>query len=116
MYHVERSIGISPYTPSIEIKPRCIEIIARCQLKLARHVGKLACPLLKLTRISLFIKKWYNKTKTRCLAVFEVTWCNYNTCMVEVSSRIIARELPSVGRVYNQLRLQSTMLSFLLKL
>ena len=29
---------------------------------------------------------------------------------------MIAHELPSVGRVYNQLRLQSTMLSFLLKL
>ena len=29
---------------------------------------------------------------------------------------MIARELPSVGRVYNQLHLQSIMLSFLLKL
>ena len=49
-------------------------------------------------------------------SICKVNWFNYNTCMVKVSRKIIARELPSVGRVYNQLRLQSTMLSFLLKL
>ena len=53
MYHVELSIGISPYTSSIEIKPPCIEI-SPLPIKISpRHVGKLACPLLKLTRISL---------------------------------------------------------------
>ena len=36
--------------------------------------------------------------------------------MVKVSSRRTARELPSVGRVYNQLHLQSMMLTVLLKL
>ena len=35
---------------------------------------------------------------------------------MKASSTMIARELPSVGRVYNQFRLQSTALSFLLKL
>ena len=90
--------------------------LARCQLKLARHVGKLACPLLKLTRISL-LKSGIIKQKRDSKQYLKLlAWCNYNTCMVEVSSRIIAREIPSVGRVYNQLRLHSTMLSFLLKL
>ena len=36
--------------------------------------------------------------------------------MVKVSNRMIACELASVGRVYNQLHLQSMMLTVLLKL
>ena len=36
--------------------------------------------------------------------------------MVKVSSRRTARELPSVGRVYNQLHFQSMMLTVQLKL
>ena len=57
--------------------------LARSLFNLARPVGMFARPLINLTQISLNktvrINMWYNKTKTPCLSVSEVTWCNYNT-------------------------------------
>ena len=63
--------------------------LARSLLKLSRYLLKLARSLFNLARPvrmfarplmnSIRIKMWYNKTKTPCLAVSEVTWCNYNT-------------------------------------
>ena len=57
--------------------------LARPLFNLGRPVRMFARPLMNPTRIILNkpvrIKMWYNKTKTPCLAVSQVTWCNYNT-------------------------------------